>query len=275
MTASLAQTVSSQDWQLQEVTAEVPGHPGTSYSDLLKQLIPDLKINENSATGHLAQPLRHIAAEYGSELPASLAIGSLRVSTFVADGRIRTAILADLGTVEAAVEQPALLAVFDNGRAPRLLDAVDVGMDRDTSYGVPAMVKIGRGTQALVTRSNHFNSNETFETTALIILHDGKLKLVDTFSTYGVRTCGEGTRQVLTFEERPAEDAKAYSDILAIIEENTTLTDENCGVENRTAPASESASTIYRWDASTLNFAAVSEAVEKFQIRASERMNSP
>ncbi|URK86203.1 hypothetical protein LP421_02585 (plasmid) [Rhizobium sp. RCAM05350] len=230
-TSSLAQTANAQDWQLREITAEVPGHPGTSYSDLLKQVIPDLEINENSTTGHLMEPLRHIAADYGGELPASIAIGSLQVSTFMMDGRMRTAILTDLGTVETTVEQPTLLAVFDDGRIPKFLDAVDVGMDRDTSYGVPALVNIGPGNQALVTRSNHFNSNETFETTAMIILHGSRLKLVDTFSTYGVRTCNEETRQVLTLEERPVGNANTYSDILATIEENQTLTGETCDGE--------------------------------------------
>lgn len=273
-TASLAQTVSSQDWQLLEVTAEVPGHPGTSYSDLLKQIIPDLNINENTATGHLVKPLRHIAADYGGELPASIAIGSLKVLTFMADGRMRIAILTDLGTVEAAVEQPTLLAVFDDGRLPKLLDAVDAGMDRDTSYGVPALLNIGRGNQALVTRSTHFNSNETFEITAMMILHGSRLKLVDTFFTYGVRTCNEEIRQLLTLEERPAGNANTYSDILATIEENSTLTGETCDGETPQEAVFDSTSAIYRWDTKTHNFVAVSDALEKFQRRAAEKMSS-
>lgn len=236
---------------------------------------PDLEINENSTTGHLMEPLRHIAADYGGELPASIAIGSLQVSTFMMDGRMRTAILTDLGTVETTVEQPTLLAVFDDGRIPKFLDAVDVGMDRDTSYGVPALVNIGPGNQALVTRSNHFNSNETFETTAMIILHGSRLKLVDTFSTYGVRTCNEETRQVLTLEERPVGNANTYSDILATIEENQTLTGETCDGEIPPESVFDSTSTIYRWDTKTRNFAAVSDALEKFQLRAAEQMSGP
>jgi hypothetical protein len=272
---ALAPTAGSQEWQLREITAEVPGHSGTTYSALIKQVIPDLQVNETIATGHLAKPLRHIAAGYGGELPVSLAIGSLRVLTFTVDGRQRLAILTDIGSVEVTVEQPTLLAIFDDDSIPKLLDAVDVGMDRDTSYGEPALVSISHGSQALVTRSNHFNSNESFETTALIILQAGRLKLVDTFSTYGVRTCSAATRQLLTFQQQPVGDANTYSNILATIEETKIPTEETCDGENQPAAASKNAQTVYRWDDRTLNLVAVSDVLEKFQLRTGEEMSAP
>ncbi|WP_438754165.1 hypothetical protein [Pararhizobium sp. O133] len=270
VTNSLAQTAIS---RLQDMAMEVPGHPGISYFDLLKQIVPDLGAEGTSANGRLAMPLRHIAEGYGGEPLATLDMGTLEVLTFMVDGLPRIAILTGIGSVEATVEQPVLLAVFDDGKVPKLLDAVDVGMDRDTSLGEPALVNIGKKSQALVVRSSHFNSSESFETTALILPQDSKLKLADTFSTYGARTCGAATRQVLTFEERPG--GTGYSDILATIRESTTPTDEVCDDESLASAPATSAGTLYNWDAKALNFVATSDALEKFQLRTAEQMGEP
>lgn len=269
-TGGLAQAAGS---RLQDITAEVPGHPGTTYSDLLKQVVPDLSADGTSTSGRFAVPPRHIAEGYGGEPLGSLDIGMLEVLTFMVDGRSHIAILTGIGSVEATVEQPTLLAVFDDGKVVKLLDAVDVGMDRDTSFGEPALVNIGKKSQALVTRSSHFNSSESFETTTLILLQDSKLKLVDTFSTYGARTCGAATRQALTFEERPG--GTGYSGILATIRESTTPTDEVCDDESLAPALAISAGTLYNWDARALNFVATSDAVEKLQLRTAEQMSEP
>ncbi len=265
-----AAAADTQSWSRQEIADEVAGHPGTTYFELLKQAIPGL---DDKGNGHLAKPLRHIAEGYGGDLPTSLNIESLRVVTFTAEGRKSIAILTGIGTVEPMVEQPAMLAVFDDTPTPGLLDVVDVGMDRDTSYGNPVLVNISPDSQALVTRSSHFNSSENFETTALIMLHGGRLKLIDTFSTYGERVCGASIQQVLALEGHPGGNDGL--EILARIEEITEPTDEICEGTSVSASRVTSAETHYRWDAKTMNFRASSDALEKLQLRTAERLAQP
>ena len=202
-------------------------------------MVPDLARNENSTTGRSRAPFRHIVDGYGGDLPDRIAISSLQVATFMVAGEARIAILADIGQLETTIEQPALLAVFDGGKSPKLIDAVDVGMDRDTSFALPALVNIGRSDQALVIRSYHFNSSESFETTAFIFLRGRELELVDTFSTYAIRTCNEQMTQVVKFAEQSADDVSAYSEILATIEERRSGFQGNCNDEIVTMPISE------------------------------------
>ena len=272
---SQALMANSYDWQLADIHADVPGHAGISFFDLLKQVVPDLAENENSATGRSREPFRHIVDGYGGDLPDRIAISSLQVATFMVAGEARIAILADIGQLETTIEQPALLAVFDGGESPKLIDAVEVGMDRDTSFAVPALVNIGRSDQALVIRSYHFNSSESFETTALIFLRGRELELVDTFSTYAIRTCSEQMTQVVKFAEQSADGVSAYSEILATIEERRSGFQGNCNDEIVAMPISEIASVVYRWNAELDNFIAVSDTLERFETQAVERMSAP
>jgi hypothetical protein len=272
---SNAQMSNSNDWQLSDINADVPGHAGISFLDLLRQVMPDLAANETIATGRRTHPFRHIVEGYGGEPPDRIAIASLQVATFIVANAPRIAILAPIGTVETTVEQPVLLAVFEGGDRPTLIDAVDVGMDRDTSFGVPALVNISPGDQALLIRSSHFNSSESFETTAFIMLQGNTLELVDTFSTYGIRTCGEQMTQTLVLAEQKPSDADAYSEILATIEEASIVTQGGCNDETSVAPLSENASTVYRWNPGQRNFFATSDNLERFEARTAERMNAP
>ncbi|WP_062578155.1 MULTISPECIES: hypothetical protein [unclassified Rhizobium] len=265
-----AVTADTTTWTLQEIGDVVAGHSGTTYLELLQQVMPDL---DDKGGGRLSKPLRHIASGYGGEPPMSLDIGSLRVLAFMAEGRRHIAVLTGIGSVEATVEQPVLLAVFDDEHNPKLLDAVDIGMDRDTSYGTPALVDIGRENEALVTRSSHFNSSEGFATTALIMLQRSKLTLIDTFSTYGVRVCGASTQQVLGLEGRPTQ-AKEF-DILVVIEERAEPTGETCDGESPDAAPVTRAETVYRWDGKAMNFRAMSDALEKLQLRTAEQIGGP
>ena len=265
----------SKDWQPENIHSAVPGHPGTSYVDLLMQVISDLAENDSTPPGPIRDPFPHIVDGYGGDLPDRIAISSLQVVNFVVTGEPRIAILANIGQLEVAVEQPALLAVFDGGESPKLIDAVDVGMDRDTSFALPALVNIGRSDQALVIRSYHFNSSESFETTAMIFLRGSELELVDTFSTYAIRTCSEQMTQVVKFAEKSADDVSAYSEILATIEERRSGFQGNCNDEIVAMPISEIASVVYRWNAELDNFLAVSDTLERFETQAAERMSAP
>jgi len=263
----------SKDWQSANIHSAVPGHPGTSYVDLLMQVISDLAENDSTPPGPSREPFPHIVDGYGGDLPDRIAINSLQVVNFMVAGEPRIAILANIGQLETAVEQPALLSIFDGGKSLKLIDAVDVGMDRDTSFARPALVNIGRSTQALVIRSSHFNSSESFETTVLIFLRGRELELVDTFSTYHIRTCNEQKTQVVDFTEISADDVGTYSDILVTIEERRSDLEENCSDEVVTMPNAEVVSVVYRWNAELGDFIAASDTLERFEARAAKRMS--
>src|SRR5262249_60952082 len=77
-------------------------------------------------------------------------------------GKKRIALLAELGGKESRIEGLALLMLFDDeGGTPVLLDAADVGIDKDTAFADQAVLPLGAGDSALITWSEHDDADLT------------------------------------------------------------------------------------------------------------------
>lgn len=189
-----------------DIDAAVPGHPGVTYRDLLKEAVPDLADNaaDKQTEGHLAKPLRHIAGDKeGGDPPDPVVIGSLEAVTLQSGGQPRLALLVDLGHTDDRVAGTSLLALFDDAKVPRLLDAVDVGMDRDTGFSEHERLRLGPGDDALITYSEHFNSNQTYGFHSVIFARRNRLTLLAQIFTLSDRNCGWQRTQTPTFTVRP------------------------------------------------------------------------
>ncbi|HEX3406000.1 MAG TPA: hypothetical protein VHS81_02085, partial [Caulobacteraceae bacterium] len=116
----------------------VPGHPGMTYADLVRQAVPDLALNndDHQVEGHFKSPPRHLAGEDEQGDPSEPAVlSSIEDKRILVGGKKRIVLLADLGGKEGRVEGLALLMLFDDtGSSPKLLDAADVGIDKDTAF---------------------------------------------------------------------------------------------------------------------------------------------
>jgi hypothetical protein len=270
---SLAETTRAADLGLYDITDRISGHPAISYFDLLKQIVPDLTADKNTASGRKIGTLRHIAGpDNGAGAPDVIKISSLQALNFQAQGKPAIAILVEIGEIENSVEQPVVLAVFEDGEHPRLLDFVDVGMDRMTGFGSPKLLRIGPNDQAIVTDSQHFNSSENFGSLALIFVRDGKLQLVDTFSTFGMNTCSRRETQSLSFRARPAARSAPYFAITAALKEQRVRTGETCDGEKRLAPYARTVTTTYAWNPATGRFTAKSDAIKRLEKATGERL---
>lgn len=137
----------------------VPGHPGLTYADLVRQVAPDLRLNadDHRVEGHFKMPPRHLAGEVFQGEPSEPAVlGFIEDKRIRVGGKKRIALLADLGGKEGRIESLALLMLFDDeGGTPKLLDAADVGIDKDTGFADQAVLPLGSGDSALVTWSEH------------------------------------------------------------------------------------------------------------------------
>lgn len=271
--AGLAQDPAPHDHQLAELSAQVPGHDGVSFFALLKQVIPDLTNEDNGATGHSTVALRHIAGEAsGGELPDPIRLGVLRALPFRSEGKPRIAMLIGIREGEDMGEQPALLAVFDeSSRIPALVDVVDVGMDRLTSFADPAVLRIGEHEDAILTTSQHFNADESYDATALIFLRGGKLGLVDRFSAYGSRTCALNTTQTFSFRAAPEAGRSPYYAITVTMRDAGVRAEERCEDETARVPYARTATAVYRWNADAEKFVVSSDAVRRLQQQTAER----
>lgn len=263
-----------QDRPLVQLTAGVPGHAGTSFFDLVKQVIPDLVRDAASAIGHRTVTLRHIAGDgFGGTIPNPIKIGLLRAVSFKSEGKRRIALLIDIGKIDDLGEQPAILAVFDDsvGRRPTLLDVVDVGLDRLTNFAAPPLVRIGARDDAILTTSQHFNSVENYTWTALIVLRGGKLGLVDRFLAYGARTCSLEKTQSFSFRGVSGRNNAPYYPVTVTMSDTGVPAEEGCGDGKPPASYARTATATYRWSAGKARFVADSDAVQRLQEQTGER----
>ena len=153
--------------EIVELTDVLPGHPGVTYFDLMKLIVTDIEVDPpEPPTAHTIVPYRHIEGAKARTEPAGpLAIKYLEPLNIHAGGPARLALMADLGESDEAVAEFVLLALFDMTDKPKLLDVVEVGRDRLTGFGTPALTPLGNGTDLINIDSDHFNSNEDFVVT--------------------------------------------------------------------------------------------------------------
>jgi hypothetical protein len=249
----------------------VPGTRGVTYLDLLRQIVPDIAATDNGYEGHKTIALRHIGGDdMASEAPDPIVISTLSVLPVQADGKDRLLLLVDLGQSEDSVQSSTVLALFSTGDSPKLLDAADVGYDRFTGFGEPAKLSLGEGKTMVITQSSHFNSNQNYEATPMILLRNDRLQLVDVVWTLDDHGCSYER------QERPAfsagdRAARTYSDIVATVTETTTLTNQDCSGEEALKPGTQVFTVTYRWDEASSKFVPDSDAFDKLAAENEER----
>lgn len=209
----------------QTVTDGVPGHDGVSYFDLLQQVIPDLSLEAGGATGHLPAEIPHLeGADMAGELPDPATATSLETVTVKSGGKQTLWIIVDLGE-GGNLGTYTLLSVFDDAPTPKLLAAVEIDTDQLTGF-VGSPIAISDDDEAMMVGSEHFNSNQSYQSRMLAFLHDGKLKLIDSFFAFGVRSCDEVQTEDLTVAAKPSDTE--FWPIAATITRHKALAGQDC-----------------------------------------------
>jgi hypothetical protein len=186
-----------------------------------------------------------------------------------ADGKRYLVLLADFGDADDSAQSYTVLAAFEAGADPRLVDAVEVGADRFTGFGTPAVLKLGAG-DAVVVRSSHHNSNQSYVSTSIALLRNGRFALVDRISLLSDRTCAGEWNQTLSLAAKP-EPGQAYASIAASVREERKPS-RTCRGEKPLKPLSRTISVSYRWDPAHQAYRPSSQAFEQLAREASDRM---
>ena len=75
----------------QSIADTVAGHGEVTYFDLMKQVIPDLTLSEEGATGHLPEGIEHIdGPDSTGETPEQVEISTVSVETVTSGGEDMT-----------------------------------------------------------------------------------------------------------------------------------------------------------------------------------------
>jgi hypothetical protein len=252
---------------LPEVTDGVPGHPGVTYLDLLRQAIPDLAMNaaDKRVEGHL-KSLRHIFGKQSEgALPDPLVADFLEVRHIKAGGRPRLAVLVDLGQSDESAQSTTLLALYDDAPKPRLLDAIDVGVDKDTGFNEnPSQIALGPGDDALVVQSGHGNSNQSYQARLVIYVRGDRFRLIDDVFVLSDNACGYQRDETPVFTTKPAAP---YATLEVTVTEALKHLGEDCGDEAAPAPYVHTYRATYSWDAAKGVF------VEKGNLAKLDKLN--
>ena len=126
------------------------------------------------------------------------------------DGHDRLLLLLDLGDAADSANGFAVLALYDLSSARRLLDAANVAYDRSTYFRDRPTLAVSGDTDAVITMSMHFNSSQSYVTTALILPRDDRLELIDTIFTFDEKLCAFKREQVPSFKVTARRAARLH-----------------------------------------------------------------
>jgi hypothetical protein len=260
MMAAALLALASPAWAAGDIhngTDPVPGHPGMTYIDLIKQVAPDLAKNseDNAFEGHLAVNPRHIAGadEQGGPSDNSVTLGFVEERRIKVGGKPRIAVLADLGPKEGEVAGLALLMLFTDTPKPKLLDDADVGMDKDSVLSQHVVLPLGPGDDALVTYSEHDDADLTMGGYVLISPVGDHLQLIQFMQLTSVVACGWSDMESTKFSTLP-DPGRAYRKIVVRVSSRFRHTDPSCGASDVPKAHSVVFSGAYRWNAAARRF---------------------
>ena len=250
------------------ISDPLPGLAGKTYGDLLRQVIPDLKLGEQSATGTQTAPLRHVAgAGWGGEALDPVEVTGVSSLELRAADKPYRLLLADLGTSQDRMESTTALALFDAEGS--LLDAVDVGFDRWTGFAEPTTLPIGGTNEAAIIVSEHANSNQTYTTHAVIYIENGKLRLADTVFTFNEANCSYERRQTPHFQ--PLAAGAENAGFVVAVTDRQQPPEEPCADQPAAEAFEREVRVTYRWDEAAKAFVPDSDALSRMEAESEQR----
>ena len=264
-TAAHAQAVS-----FPELSSAVPGHQDVTYFDLAKMIVPDLQAGADGFyKGGAPIEMRDILGGHeGGSPPEAIDLPNAAVLAIKAGGKDRLTMLFDLGQAQDSAEGFAVLALYDLTGKPKLLDAVNVGTDQNSYFRAPGKLAVGPGDDALITMSTHFNSNQGYVGTILILVRNDRFEPIDQINTFDENVCAYKRTQDLSFQTRGGE--KPYAAIKVTVTDATKPSGESCE-EPAPKAVSHDISVTYHWDKTRSRYVRNSDAFEKLSAENAKR----
>lgn len=231
-----------------ELSDPVAGHPGKTWFDIAKAIVPDLHWQGERAVGSTSVPLRYVDPDEEEEaLPErQFIVHGLEVKPLLAEGRALTLVSFGLGPADGWAIDIEALALFDETLV--LLDAINIGQDKTTgTRGAP--IRISATDEAVLTYSEHFNSNQTYGSYALVMVKGGKWQTIGTISTLSDRWCAHQRTQTLDVSA-PEAGAGRWPITVTVTDTQTFDETMDCGDQVAEPDFTRIYATTYRWSAS-------------------------
>jgi hypothetical protein len=237
--------------------AAIPGHPGVTAFDLMKLVVTDLaRDDDGGAVGHTIVPFTHIQGkDQAGAPPETIDLDGSKFDTMAISGDpSRILLLVDLGPQDGFVADAELLALIALAPKPRLLDVVEVGMDRVTVFGDKAKpVMLAPRVPLILIESGHDDSDQDFTAIEMMFIRNDRFQWIGGFSTLDEQVCGYKRLEPWFVWALP--DAGPYPALHVSVVERVMLTGGNgCGDQIAPRPRVTSYLANYRWDRNAQRF---------------------
>jgi len=251
--------VSAAELDFIEPSDRVSASFNTTYLDLALQFAPGL--NTTPADGSDLAKLPHLGGREMSATIAKPAIRSIERLDIMRNGTPALLLLFDLGSADDAAQTVTVLALYDMASAPRLVDAMDVGLDRETSFQEPRYEALSPEIGMIFLRNSHHNAGEEYLQTSLIGLWKGKLHEVDT--VFSMSWNANDRRISTTFVFTPVKNAAAFD---AAVEIKKIQCEDYCDPDSEGLTKIEYLQVRYQWDAASNTFLRPKEAYDRIPL---------
>lgn len=230
-----------------------------TYLDLALQFAPGL--SAKPANGDVLARLPHLGGPDMRVTIANPAIGAIERVDLQQDGKPIMALLVGLGSADDAAQSVSILALYDMTGTPRLIDAMDVGMDRETFLQEAGHLVLSPDIAMIFLSNSHHNAGEEYLQTSLIGIWEGKLHEVDTI--FSMSWNAGDRRTATTFHFLPVKDAVAVD---ADVEIRKIHCDDDCAPDSQDPATIERLRVRYRWNAENGKFTWPAKAYDRIPL---------
>ncbi|WP_300621598.1 hypothetical protein [Dokdonella sp.] len=244
----------------------LPGDSGSTVRDLVRQIVPGLAEGD---IVHALLPVRHVNGDPAAPEPLEDApLGPVSLLPVQTGGRSRLLLLLDQNASAQDADGYAVLALFDANDA-RLLDAANVAWDRITAFHAGGKLAVASGEDVVLTLSEHFNSNQTYDTYAALGLRGDRIRLIGSLFTLSDRGCGYEHTQRPTFAATGPATARS---IRVSVTDSVERDRMDCGEEKIPAARRRTIATTWRWDARNERYIVDPKAFERLEKENEQRL---
>lgn len=230
--------------------SEVEGHPGVTYLDLVRLIVPDAELvgetdeakgKHPDAVGHIMLPVRHLDPSLAGPPPAELVVQSIDAWPMRSDGIEYLLIKLDPGHNESRPVGTSVLALLD--AELKLVDAAEFSLDLYVHSEEVDPVAIGPGDDGMV--FDHQYSNWSRHT--LVYIHNARIAQTAAIQSFEDYDCTE-PRQTWAEIAVSEEAGKQFWPLTMTHHDNRTLPTTLTCAELAEMPSPVVTSATYRWD---------------------------
>ena len=245
----------------------------TTYLELIRKIIPDLKIDPNDADvaiAHKTIPFKHLSENTpAAALESDIKLDSFQPVWIKSDGR--QVLLLELSLSAPDANQGTnyegeadIVAAFTMQPSIKLLDVMDVKTDRFSGfYEQPSIFPLTAQNDAFLVISSHSNAGESYNDLNVLFLNHDRIETITNIFLFDTQGCGATFTQTPSFRALPGNSK--YPNVMVTIKVKKDADSQDCDRPTRGYVRTYQA--LYIWNVSKREYRTTSrqlEALDKF-----------